>query len=134
MPMTSVRAAVIVNTGVRSRDLHAWRRGSATDMQDARLGGVGIWELTRRWYCRFRSRLGRPRGLRCEVGAAFLTRNTLRFSPSAAMLAALVGRRALPAPSSDIPLRGTPPLPARARRATHSLVYRLLLGTDVALL
>ena len=29
------------------------------------------------------------------------------------MLAALVGRRALPAPSSDIPLRGTPPLPAR---------------------
>src|SRR5204862_7329081 len=64
--------------GVRSRDLGAWRRSSATDMQDARFGGVGIWELTRRWYCRFRSRLGRPRGLRCEVGATFLTRNTLR--------------------------------------------------------
>src|SRR5437762_979773 len=109
--MTSVRAAVIVNTGVRRSDLHAWRRGSATDMQDARLGGVGIWELTRRWYCRFRSRLGGPRGLRCEVGAAFLTRNTLRFSPSAAMLAALVGRRALPAPSSDIPLEERRPSP-----------------------
>src|SRR5438067_1247557 len=31
------------------------------------------------------------------------------------MLAAFVGRRAAPAPSSDIPLRGVPPLPTAAQ-------------------
>jgi len=42
------------------------------------------------------------------------------------MLAALVGRRAVPAPSSDIPLGGTPLLTAaRLWRPTRSLSARV---------